>query len=202
MSDTEQKINLEQLISEKEVQLSRDGFISFSETELKGLNPQSAKKIETRFSGQGMMALPEKEILFFEWLKKSDPAVWNDLWPEDESDYLVGIDLLHHLIGKSNGFPICDLIDESNYWFTTGHMKPLGYQKLAGVDEKLSKGKAISFQEALLAEVTRGAIDIWHFCYRYNVPVSIAKQKVEIMHHNDLLVHLTDREDLLKYLDI
>ena len=202
MKKTEQKINPDQLIADKEAQLLGDGYISFSESELKQIDLSSAEKIKTHFSGRGMIALPDKEIQFFEWLKKNDPPIWNDLWPEDESDYLVGIDFLHLLIGKNNGFPICDLVDENNYWFTTGHIKPLGHIKLAEVDEKLSKGKALSFQEALLVEVARGAIDIWHFCYRYHVPVSIAKQKVEIMHHNDILVHLTDREDLLKYMDI
>ena len=64
------------------------------------------------------MKLPPSEISFFEWLKKNDNIVWNDLWNEDEDLYQVSIDLLPQFSDNRNGFPICDLQDGLNYYFT------------------------------------------------------------------------------------
>ena len=47
----------------------------------------------------------------------------------------------------------------------------------------------------------RGSIDIWHFCHRYGIAIPYAKQKISDMQQEDLLVHLEDREDLVKYID-
>jgi hypothetical protein len=149
-----------------------------------------------------MMELPAEEIDFFIWLKENDLPVWDDLWKEEEEHYRVSLDFLHHFIQNGNGFPICDLIDVDNYWFHSRHLKPKALEKMDEIQEKLDGKGSLSFEEGILIEIARGSIDLWHFCYRYKLLISVAKKKIEIMHREDLLVHLSSREDLVKYLDV
>ena len=186
----------------KEEQLRAAGHISFSTEELAGLSSDDAKKIIDHFHGIALMELPEQDVLFFDWLKKADHEVWNDLWRDEELPYRISIDLLPHFLEHGNGFPICDLLDAPNFWFTAKHIKPKGKELFAGIEQKIKSGTKLTFVEALLAEISQGSIDIWHFCYRYKFPVAKAKAIAERMHVDDLLVHLPDREDLIKYLDI
>ena len=193
---------IEQLIADKEILLKKKGYLEFSDEDINRLLDRGTQIVKEYFHGRAMMKLPEKEIRFFKWLKKHDPSVWADLWDEEEEPYLVSIDFLHHFTENGNGFPICDLIDQDNYWFNAKHIKPGGIELLELMSEKTEQKQPLSFEEGLLAEVSRGSIDIWHFCYKYNLPLSVAKRKVETMHREDILVHLTNRDDLLKYLDI
>jgi len=202
MSKITSKIALTNLISTKEKLLESKGFINFDQADLKEMTKKSAKVVEKHFQGRAMMELPTKEIDFFIWLKKNDPPVWNDLWKEEDQPYRVSLDFLHHFIQNGNGFPICDLINSDNYWFHSGHFKPKSFEKMNEIQQKLDDKESLSFEEGLLIEIARGSIDLWHFCYRYKLPISVAKQKIEIMHRDDLLVHLRSRDDLVKYLDI
>lgn len=191
---------LEELLKQKQAQLAKNGWIDFTESELKNLTTAQAVWISTEFHGHCLMKLPENEIRFFEWLKKNDPAVWKDLWEEDDQ-YLVSIDFLSSMTADGNGFPICDLESNDNFWFSERHLKPKGRQIFQVIEQKLKNNQKLSVEETLLFEIASGAIDIWHFCYRYQVPVSLVKQKVEILKLEDVLVHLTNREDLVKYID-
>ena len=202
MSKNTGKDNLANLIAIKEQQLDSDGFIKFDQTDLKKLTKKDAQALEKHFHGRAMMELPAEEIDFFIWLKESDPPVWDDLWKEEEEPYRVSLDFLHHFIQNGNGFPICDLINVDNYWFHSRHFKPKALEKMDEIQEKLDGKGSLSFEEGILIEIARGSIDLWHFCYRYKLLISVAKKKIEIMHCEDLLVHLSSREDLVKYLDV
>lgn len=194
--------NIGILLEEKEKELINRHYLSFSPEELLLLDENSVDIVKTRFQGRAMMLLPQAEIAFFNWLKENDRPVWDDLWQDEEEIYLVSIDFLHHFIGEGNGFPICDLIDENNYWFCSRHIKPKAMEKMDEIGKKVVNKHKLSFEEGLLIEIARGSIDLWHFCYRYNLPLELAKQKIANLHSEDLLVHLKDREDLVKYLDV
>lgn len=202
MSKSLQKDNLAKFIATKEKQLESDGFIKFSQVDFAQMKKKDAQEIEKHFHGRAMMELPSEEMVFLKWLKENDPPVWDDLWKNEEKPYRVSIDFLHHFIKIGNGFPICDLIDIPNYWFHSRHIKPKAKEKMDEIRQKLDSKKSLSFEEGLLIEIARGSIDLWHFCHRYKLPLLVAKKKIEIMHREDLLVHLTDREDLVKYLDV
>lgn len=193
---------LKDLLIQKEEQLQANGHISFKDEELAGMSMKDANQIIEHFHGIALMELPEQDLQFFEWLKKADHEVWDDLWQDEESPYQISIDLLPHFLENGNGFPICDLLDVPNFWFTAKHIKPKGKELFAEIEQKISSGAKLTFVEALLAEISQGSIDIWHFCYRYKFPIAKAKAIVHRMHVDDLLVHLPDREDLIKYLDI
>jgi hypothetical protein len=202
MENRKADTKLENTISAKEKQLEVDGYIQFSSKDLLNMSVKEAQVLEAHFHGRAMMALPSEEIEFFKWLHENDPAVWDDLWKNEEEPYRVSVDFLHHFIQNGNGFPICDLINVDNYWFHSRHLKPKALEKMDEIQQKLNSKKSLSFEEGILVEIARGSLDLWHFCYRYNLPVYVAKRKIEEMHKEDLLVHLKDREDLVKYLDV
>jgi hypothetical protein len=191
-----------EIIISKEKQLSEKGYLVFSQSDLESMSASDAENIKEHFHGVALMQLPEGEKEFFEWLKEADTPVWNDLWEDAENPYFVSTDLLHHFIPDGNGFPICDLIDEPNYWFNARHIKPKGAEKFKTIEEKLDKNLKLNFEETFLVEIMQGSIDVWHFCYKYNFPVRKAKIIIQNMHRDDILIHLTDREDLIKYLDV
>jgi hypothetical protein len=193
---------LRELLIEKEKQLHENGYLVFTTAELIDMSMDLANKVKEHFHGVALMQLPEEEIRFFEWLKSEDPAVWSDLWENEQDPNKVSIDLLPFFIEEANGFPICDLIDEPNYWFSPKHIKPQAREKFSLIEQKISAKINLTVDEALLVEVSQASLDIWHFCYQYNYPVIKAKNIVRIMHRDDLLVHLPEREDLVKYIEI
>ena len=193
---------LRELLIKKEIQLKKDGYLVFNKTELQNMSGGTVEKVINHFHGVALMQMPREEIEFFKWLKKEDPAVWNDLWAHEKNPYIISIDLLKHFISEANGFPICDLINEPNYWFSSGHLKPKGTGKFPKIEQKIQDNKNLTFVEALLVEVMQASIDIWHFCYKYKYSVGREKNIVRLMHRDDLLVHLSQADDLTKYLDI
>lgn len=192
---------IDKLIIEKKKQLSHKGYIQFNDSELLKLSKEDINQIENSFKGFGLLKLPPKEIIFFKWLEKNDGEVWNDLWDDDEFPYLISIDFLSHFIDNENGFPICDLENEDNYWFCLKHIKPKGKQYFEEINFKLNNNQKLNIEELLLFEIVQNSIDIWHFSYKFKINISKAKEMVSEMHKNDVLVHLTDREDLVKYID-
>jgi hypothetical protein len=189
------------LINRKDREYQENGFLQFSADELAKLTNAEISRIKDHFQGYALMKLPEKEIAFFEWLKINDRPVWDDLWPEAETEYMVSIDLLDHFMHSGNGFPICDLVGEANYWFTARMIKPKGRELFPEIEQKLDGDNKLTFEEALLVEIMQGPIDLWHFCHRYKISIAFAKSRIDQMQQEDLLVHLHDREDLVKYID-
>jgi hypothetical protein len=195
-------VNIKHLIEQKEQQLHSQQFITFTDSELSDLRPDHADAIINRFHGGTLMRIPDKEIRFFDWLKQEDTDVWNDLWEDEENMYLVSIDLLSQFFEGSSGFPICDLVDQPNYWFNARHIKPKGQEQLEIIIEKLEGREQLSLAETFLFQLSTVPTDIWHFCYQNNISVKKLKDVVEDMVYEGWLVHLTDREDLVKYIDI
>jgi len=192
---------IDNLIESKKKQYSELGYIQFEDSEISGLNQKLIEQIEKAFKGYGLLKLPPKEIAFFEWLKEIDEPIWNDLWESDDDPYKISIEFLHHFINDENGFPICDLENEDNYWFCIKHIKPKGKQNFESINLKLNSRQKLNIEELLLYEIAQNSIDIWHFCYRYKIGLDKAKELIAELHKNDILVHLTDRDDLVKYID-
>ena len=192
---------INKVIQIKKKQHSEDGFIQFNDAEIAQLDQESITEIENSFKGFGILKLPPAEIAFFEWLKDKDEKVWYDLWDDGDEPYQISIQFLHHFSKNENGFPICDLENVDNYWFCLKHIKPKGKQNFETINRKLNSKQKLTMEELLLYEIVQNSIDIWHFCFRYNIDLEKAKDLVAEMHKNDILVHLTSREDLTKYID-
>ncbi len=195
-------MSIRKLLEEKENQLSRHGYMEFGAEELDNLNTIDLKHILDVFKGHALMKLPASEIRFFEWLKEADPSVWDDLWADAEDEaYLVSVNFLSHFVGRNLGFPICDLVDEPNYWFSPRHIKPKGREELDEIFVKVEQGVKLNLAEYFLYSLHAGSFDIWHFCYKHKLDIADVKAIVEDLVFRGLLVHLTQRDDLVKYLD-
>ncbi|NOX89202.1 MAG: hypothetical protein GXO77_09250 [Calditrichaeota bacterium] len=196
-------MNVKSLIKDKEDQKRRRKFLNFSEAELEALRPDEIELIIEHFHGNTLVRLPASEISFFEWLKKVDRPVWEDLWSgEDEDAYLVSVDFLREFIRETPSFPICDLVDQPNYWFTFRHIKPKGIEYLQEeIRLKVEVDEELGLEELFLLEISVAPTDIWHFCHRHQIDIARMKKAIEEMVYKGWIVHLPNREDLVKYID-
>lgn len=193
-------MKIDSLINQKEKDLQLNGFIQFTDEEIDNLKKQEVERIIACFHGRALMQFPPAEIAFFEWLKLNDNPVWNDIWEGDENLYKVSVDFLGYFLKEKNGFPICDLAIP-NYYFTVKHIKPQGMAHMQAIVDKTERGEQLNLDELLLFELHIAAIDIWHFAYRYKLKLADVKELISEMDYKGWIVHLTDRDDLLKYVE-
>ena len=191
-------MDFQNLISSLEQQLtaSSEPVLDIASEDLYTLSESQAEQVMRHFAHRALMKLPQHEIEFFEWLKKEDNTVWRDLWEEAPALYVVSVHFLKLLL-PGGGFPICDLIATDNFWFTQHHIKPDGIALLQDVMEKLRRHETLSVSEGLLCEAYFSGIDVWHFAYKYHIPLYRAKQAVQQLVEDDMLTHLTNRDDLV-----
>ncbi len=194
---------VKKIINKKEDLLQKQDYIEFGAEELTSLRLDEADYIARHFHGNTLMKLPESEIRFFKWLQKADPEVWEDLWDYDSDDlYLVSTDLLPQFTPEKNGFPICDLIDQANYWFCERHIKPKGKEALSDVLANIDENFKFDPEILFLYEMNMAPIDVWHFSYKYKLTVQSVKTLIDELVYRDWIVHLSEREDLVKYIDV
>ncbi|MCB9059071.1 MAG: hypothetical protein H6627_10940 [Calditrichae bacterium] len=195
-------MSVREIILEKEKQLFEEEFIQFSDQEIAKMQLSESNNIVEHFHGHALMKLPPAEIRFFDWLKKNDNAVWQDIWGDDENLYRVSIDLLPQFLKENNGFPICDLQETPNYYFTQKHIKPEGMAQMESIILKTQNNTKLDIDELVLFELHIAPFDIWHFAYRYDLPLADCKELISEMVYKGWIVHLPDSEDLLRYIDI
>lgn len=100
-------------------------YVVFPEELLSALTEDLTKMLADDFGSRSLMRLPKAEIEYFEWLRREDPEIWEDLWELDEDNgdpYVVSMKFLPVIMQKTRGFPICDLVNHDNYYFTEEHM--------------------------------------------------------------------------------
>lgn len=178
-------------------------YIHFPEAILSGMTTEQAQQVAERFGANILMQLPPAEIAFFEWLKLNDEKVWHDLWPGDEDEkYLVGISFLPMFLETSRGFPICDLVDSDNYYFSSVHM-PDSEAKMFidAIKQRYLEGNALTVAQLLALEISIAPIDIWRFSYHHRIPLEKAKQAVAQLVEDGILIHLTQADQLVNFLD-
>lgn len=165
------------------------------------LDLETARKIADEFGSNTLILLPDYEIAFFEWLKKESPEIWEDLWGGvAEEPYVVSISLLTMLIDKFRGFPICDLINNDNYYFTDELIVwEIAYQILDGIRERFLNREELTLAERLLLEISIHPIDIWHFAYHYRLKIDELKTAINELVEDNLLIHLKKANDLAQY---
>ena len=195
-------MNIEKLVKEKTEYLAKNRVLSFSDKELDNLRADEAQHFIRAMQRNILMKLPDNEIAFFEWLKENDPLIWQDIWEGEEDIYNVSLDLLSQFIRNKNGFPICDLIDQPNYWFVVEHIKPKGMEKMEAIFDKIESGEKLGSMELFLVEITQAPMDIWHFSYKYGISIKSVKAMIEEMEYKGWIIHLKNREDLVKYVEI
>jgi|GEM_PF-883668 len=147
--------------------------------ELAALTREQAQELVARYGGHTMIRLPEREVEFFDWLRASDPDVWNDLWGEDEEPYLVGLAYLPDLLPRGRGFLICDLTTQPNLWFGAESItREEGVGLLDASLGLVRDSGRISMEQAFVVEAWRAPIDVWRFAWMYNRPLDEVKSMV------------------------
>ncbi len=194
-----EKINIENI--EK---LIINDCLELQNEHLKMMDIETAELIKKKHRGQLMVKLNPDEILFFEWLKENDFAVWNDLWEDTLSDnYIISIDFLPYLIKYKNGFPICDLLNNDNYYFVPIHLKGAEIEMLSDTLQiRLKNKESLTPAQLLLIEISLHPIDIWHFAFRHKLPIETVKIAVHQLVEDGSIVHFTDAEHLANFIDV
>lgn len=174
--------------------------LTLNDQEVDALSAETIARIQEEFAASILLELPPRERAFMDWLRSEDAQVYNDLWSDDE-DLLVSLLHLPALQRAGEGFPICELESAPNYYFTKRHILKDGVDAMPAILDRAERGEQLSVGEGLMFEVLKRPLDLWHFCYRYGVPVDMGKRVVADLVARGWLVHLVQREDLAKYLD-
>jgi hypothetical protein len=175
-------------------------ILDLTDEEIDALSDAEIELLQVEFGAHVLMKLPPRERAFMDWLKTEDSSVHEDLWDDDE-ELLVSLSFLPSLKAGGPGFLICELAFHENYFFTGRHVKPTALDAMPAILARAEQGKELSVGEVLMVEILRSPIDIWHFCYRYGVPITRGREAVRELAAHDWLVHLTRSEDLVPYLE-
>lgn len=175
-------------------------ILDLSDEEIDSLTAGDIELLQAEFGSHVLMKLPPRERAFMVWLKGEDPGVFEDLW-EDDEDMLVSLSFLPALRAGGPGFAICELAFHDNYFFTRKHLKPTGLEAMPGILARAERGEELAVGEVLMFEILRAPIDLWHFCYRYGVPLNTARAAVGELSAHDWIVHLRRSEELAPYLE-
>ena len=141
------------LIDDTKKQLAAQRFVEFSKDHLYALRLDQVQAIVDEFHGRALMKIPQTEIDFFTWLKKNDPDIWDDLWQDEDDMYLVSIDLLSRFIDGGLGFPICDLVNQPNYWF---NVRPSNTEPLLRLNLEANSIDLLEQSTKKVLEIIRG----------------------------------------------
>lgn len=199
------KENLDKIIEWCDEEQQKNDFVVFPEEVFQGATKDDAEYIRMYLKDNTLIKLPEKEIEFFEWLKVNDARVWEDLWGNDDLNkpYVVSIEFLPILIYKEKkGFPICDLENAENYYFTESHMQDEESKVIIETSyEKLKKKDKLSDTQLLALSIKSEPTDIWHFAYKYKMDVDYAKSLVQNLVDDNALVHLKESEYIAPFIE-
>jgi hypothetical protein len=175
-------------------------ILEISDEEIDAFTEEDISAIQVEFGASVLMKLPAREQAFMQWLRENDAGVYDDLWEDDEM-LLVSLSFLPDFRSGGRGFLICELREHNNYFFTPKHVKPEGAAGLKGILKKVENKLELAIEEALMFEIIRGPVDIWHFCHRHGVPLARGKAAVQTLSSHNWLVHLPLGEDLTSYLE-
>lgn len=195
----------EGFLEQLDARTGEDGMtpITFTTEELHMLTQDDADAIMAHFDGQALMRLPSWEVEFFEWVKKEDPAAWEDLWAAEPEPYIVTIAFLPAFLETGHGFPICDLVVQDNFYFHRDFVvKPEGTDLVGIIVEKIGRGEKVTANEAFLLEIMQHPIDIWRFAYKYNLSLQDSKFMALEYVDDEVLLHLKDANELGEYVEL
>ena len=184
--------------------IAHQNYIQLPEDLFNALTPEMVSLLVKKYGNTNMLMLPEKDLRFFEWVKNNDPEVWNDLWAGDDlQPYLVSTTLLPAIRTKARGFPICDLLETHNYYFSEAHISDKESEiLLESVKKRFMDNKTLTTPQLLLLEISLAPIDIWRFAFNHKIEIDEAKAAVHALVEDEVLVHLKDAEHLAHFLDL
>ncbi|MDW8075132.1 MAG: hypothetical protein RMK00_05105 [Bacteroidota bacterium] len=182
--------------------LERDKPLTIPDEIFEALTPAIAAEVAQQYGTFGLIRLPQREQLFFEWLRQQEPPVWEDLWGGEEEPYVVSLAFLPQLVSGWRGFPICDLMSMDNYFFFPAMLEWTAEARdyTAAVKERFAAGESLEVEQLLVLELAfGGAVDMWHFAYHYQLPLDRVKAAVTQLVEDKVLTHLRSAEQLAPF---
>ncbi|MFN4769318.1 MAG: hypothetical protein ACK45R_03150 [Candidatus Kapaibacterium sp.] len=175
----------------------------FPEELFHSLNTETALEISRIYGARHLMVLPRREQEFFAWVKEHDADVWTDLWSgTEEAPYVVSLAFLPALLDPSRGFPICDLENVENYFFVPGLVQGENAQDFVeAVRERFLAKDKLTVEQVLALECSLSPVDIWHFAWHHGIALSRAKQAVQQLVEEKILLHLRTSAELADYIE-
>lgn len=195
----------EQLINWCRENRPNNSILEIPQFIFKLLNEEQALLFENEYPNETMFKIPEREIRFFEWLKKNDPNIWTDIWSDELfPPYYVSIGLFHLFIDDGyKGFPICDLQNNDNYYFAPQHLADKESEILVESSKsRYMEREALTIPQWLSVSISVGPLDIWHFAYKNELSLSDCKDSVKMLVEENLLVHLKEAEHLSIFVEL
>ncbi len=180
-------------------------ILSIPEYIYKLVSEDQAELFEIEYPNDTMFKIPEREIVFFEWLQKNDPNVWADIWSDDLfPPYYVSIGLFHGFIADGyKGYPICELQSNDNYFFVAQHLVDKESDILVeSAKTRYMDREALTIPQWLALTISMGATDIWHFAYKNQLSLIDCKDSVRMLVEERLLVHLKEAEHLTVFVEV
>lgn len=201
--EKKEQLTIAKLIELIDNQSAENNFIEFSEDVFHSLNLEQAKFLADKYGSTHLIRLPQREIKFFEWLYENDLNIWKDLWDNsEEQPYIVGFSFLPLLLDKMRGYPICDLLDNDNYYFTSSHIVDKESEiLLESVKTRFLNNEELTTAQLLILQISISPTDIWHFAYNYHIDLNEAKKAVDELVQDNALVHLKEAEHLAPFID-
>lgn len=169
------------------------------------LTPLLCNVIIEHFQNDTLFKLPQKEILFFEWLKNNDKPVWDDIWLDDLFEpYLVSLALLPRFCYNNySAYPICELRNNDNFYFVPQHLADKESDLFVESSKtRYMEKEALTIPQWLALTISMGAVDIWHFAYKNELDLKDCKDAVLSLVDDKILVHLKDPDHLSVFVEL
>lgn len=195
----------EEIIQWFEQAATESTVLIIPENIIEQLDEETVAVIVRALHAHTFMRLPEKELRFFTWLKDADVEIWNDLWnmAEGEEPYIVSIAMLQDIIVPNRGFPICDLVTQDNYYFSSEHfVKGESDDFLAAIQDRVLSDSTLTVGQLLALEISIAPMDIWRFAYQHNLKIHTVKSAVEELVKDGLLIHLKTSAELAAFMEL
>ena len=195
----------EEVLHEAEASIAQHGHLRLSEQTLRALTADHVFTLRDRYGSRVLMRLPDQEVAFFNWMRQEDPASWTDLWGGEDEPYLVSLAHLEDLVGEAGtrGFMIRDLVGVDNYFFSPNLLIEKESDAFIGaVRERFSANQSLTPAQLLALEASLGPIDIWHFAYRHQMSLEMAKRAVAQLVDDRILLHVPRADHLVQYFDV
>lgn len=184
---------------------TKDNYLDLPEVFFQDTSVEKAEQIAEVLSGEEFVKLPEQEIAFYEWLKVNDYDIWNDLWGDDtiKKPYIVSAIYIPLLVySAERGFPICDLMENDNYYFTSHHLINEESKVYLETGQKMLLDKEpLSLSQLFILEVSMQPTDIWHFAYKYKLNIQDVKDEVNRLSNENAIIHITEASYLISFID-
>jgi hypothetical protein len=182
------------------------GHIAFPGEVLSQLSPEDVASIREAYGSLYLMKLPDHEIAFFEWVKEVEPEVWNDIWAStDEAPYLVSLAHLPDFAGPMHpgSYWIRDLQSVPNYFFMPDMILQKESQDfLAASRHRLLDQQRVSLPQAFALQASVGPVDLWHFAYHHQIPLTEVREAIAALVEDQIVVHVPRAEHLSDYFNV